>query len=140
MKSRSFNSSNEFDSFCKKVLKNEAVNFHLEMKRKQEREKTFSELSSQEARQLCINDNYFVTEQIFFVQGNEIVIRNYCIAKALRRLPEKKRDIIILSYFLELSDREIGERLNLIRTTVQYQRCATLELLKKILKEGQADE
>jgi DNA-directed RNA polymerase specialized sigma24 family protein len=30
------------------------------------------------------------------------------IAKALERLPERRRDVILLSYFLEFSDREIG--------------------------------
>ena len=44
------------------------------------------------------------------------------IAEALQSLPERKRDIILLSYFLELSDREIGDKLNMLRSTVQYQR------------------
>jgi RNA polymerase sigma factor (sigma-70 family) len=128
----------EFDYFCKKVLRNEVRKFHNETKR--QRVKHFSELSAQEKKHLCVKDDYFNDEQIFIVQGLEIVVKNNCIAKALQNLPERKRDIIILSYFLELTDREIGERLNLIRATVQYQRRVTLQLLKKIMKGGQADE
>ncbi|MDR2571941.1 MAG: hypothetical protein LBD23_16815, partial [Oscillospiraceae bacterium] len=59
--------------------------------------------------------------------------------EALRSLPERKRDIILLSYFLELSDGEIGKKLNLIRSTVQYQRTSTLRELKKMMEEENAD-
>jgi RNA polymerase sigma factor (sigma-70 family) len=61
------------------------------------------------------------------------------IAKALERLPERRRDVILLSYFLEFSDREIGDKLNMLRATVQYQRTRTLQQLKKFM-EGDAYE
>lgn len=69
----------------------------------------------------------------------EVVVNDELIAEALRTLPERKRDIILLAYFLEMSDREIGEKLNLLRATVQYQRTSTLRELKKYLEEN-ADE
>ena len=62
------------------------------------------------------------------------------IAGALRNLPERKRDIILLSYFLELSDGEIGKKLNLIRATVQYQRTSTLRELRKMIEGGTDNE
>jgi NADH/NAD ratio-sensing transcriptional regulator Rex len=40
------------------------------------------------------------------------------IAKALERLPERRRDVILLSYFLEFSDREIGYNLGHLRWIV----------------------
>jgi RNA polymerase sigma factor (sigma-70 family) len=61
------------------------------------------------------------------------------IAKALERLPERRRDVILLSYFLEFSDREIGDKLNMLRATVQYQRTRTLQQLKKFM-EGDTNE
>ena len=124
-----------FDYFCKKVIKNEMRKFYRELNH--QRETPFSELSARETEQLYTNDEYFAAEQIFMVLGQEIVVNNERIAEALRNLPDKKRDIIILSYFLELTDREIAEKLNLIRNTVQYQRKSTLQLLKKMMKEGQ---
>jgi len=129
-----------FDSFCKKVLRNEARNFYKEVKRKRDREKTFSELSAQEMNQLCTTDDYFVAEQIFNVLGHDIIVTDECIAKALQSLTERKRNIILLSYFLEMTDREIGERLNLVRPTVYYQRKATLQELKNLLQRGQAND
>ncbi|MEF2715126.1 MAG: sigma factor-like helix-turn-helix DNA-binding protein, partial [Bacteroides uniformis] len=44
--------------------------------------------------------------------------KNELLAEALNALPERKRDIILLSYFLDMSDAEIGELLNVVRTTV----------------------
>jgi len=129
--SHELNKQRVFDSFCKKVLKNEARNIQDEMKRLRENEVSFSELSEQELEQLVTTDVYFATEQIFNVLGDDVVVNDSTIAEALRNLTEQNRDIILLSYFLELSDGEIGKKLNMIRSTVQYRRTSTLRELKK---------
>lgn len=71
-------------------------------------------MSAKEMEQLYTLDKYFVTEQIFNVLGLDVIVTDDVIAGALQSLPEHKRDIILLSYFLELSDREIGEPISLI--------------------------
>ena len=129
-----------FDSYCKKVLKNEVRDHYDEVKRARKREISFSEMSERELEQLSTTDKYFAFEQIFNVQGNAVVVNDEIIAAALQNLPERKRDIILLSYFLEMSDGEIGDKLNLIRSTVQYQRASTLRELKKIIQEETASE
>ena len=134
------NKRHAFDSFCKKVLKNEVRDYYDEMKRLREKEVSFSELSAQELERLATTDKYFSTEQIFNVLGLNVIVNSESIAAALKNLPERKRDIILLSYFLELSDTEIGKKLNLIRSTVQYQRTSTLKALKKVMEEESADE
>jgi len=129
-----------FDSFCKKVLKNEVRDYYDEVKRQRAKEVSFSELSERELEQLSTTDKYFATEQIFNVLGNDVVVNDNTIAEALHSLPECNRDIILLSYFLELSDGEIGKKLNMIRSTVQYRRTSTLRELKKIMKEEHAND
>ena len=129
-----------FDSFCKKVLKHEARNCYAEIKRLRDKEVSFSELSAGELEQLSATDKYFVTEQIFCVLGHDVIVNDESIAQALQSLPEQRRDIILLSYFLELSDGEIGEKLDLIRSTVQYQRTSTLRELRKLLEVDIANE
>lgn len=128
-----------FDSFCKKILKNEARDFYDELKRQRSREVSFSDLSAKQLEQLYTEDQYFATEQIFKALGLDVAVTDDFIAKALERLPERRRDVILLSYFLELSDREIGDKLNMLRATVQYQRTRTLQQLKKIM-EGDVNE
>ena len=123
-----------FDSFCKKVLKHEARDYYDELKRQRDREVSFSDLSEKEMDQLYTEDKYFSTEQIFNVLDLDIIVTDDVIAEALQSLPERKRDIILLSYFLELSDREIGDKLNMLRSTVQYQRTSTLQQLKNFME------
>lgn len=128
-----------FDSFCKKILKHEARDYYDELQRQRRKEKTFSDLSAKEMEQLYTVDKYFFTEQIFNVLGLDVIVTDDVIAGALQSLPEHKRDIILLSYFLELSDREIGDKLNMLRSTVQYQRTKTLQQIKTFM-EGDAHE
>ena len=129
-----------FDSFCKKVLKNEARDNYDELRKMRGKEVFFSELSEREAQLLSTTDNYFTTEQIFNVLGDDVIVSDEGIAEALRSLPERKRDIILLSYFLELTDGEIGKKLNMMRSTVQYKRTTTLQELRKFMEGENADE
>lgn len=48
-------------------------------------------------------------------------------------LPLDKRDIILLSYFLDMSDNEIAKLLNMVRSSVAYRRTSTLKLLKELM-------
>lgn len=57
------------------------------------------------------------------------------LSKALKILSEKKRNIILLSYFMDMSDLEIGQLMNLVRSTIYRHRTSTLEEIKKMYKE-----
>lgn len=48
----------------------------------------------------------------------------------------KASDVALDERRLGLTDREIGERLDMLRATVQYQRQRALDDLRKILTEG----
>jgi len=56
-----------FDSFSKKVLRNELRDYYDEMKRIRNNEVSFTELSEQELEQFSITDEYFTTTQTFSV-------------------------------------------------------------------------
>jgi RNA polymerase sigma factor (sigma-70 family) len=129
----------EFDSYCKKVLKYTARDFYARQKRRDEREVSFSELSERELASLSATDKYFADEYIFDADGFDIGVSDFELAEALNELPQDWRDIILLAYFLDMTDREIAERLNLVRRTVTYRRTSTLRLLKKIM-EGKAND
>ena len=58
--------------------------------------------------------------------GYEIAVSDELIAEALNALLADRRDIILLSYFLDLNDREIAQRLNLVQRTANYRRTSTL--------------
>lgn len=130
----------QFDSYCKKTLKLTARDIYRRIKRRGEREIVLSELSEQDLARLSVTDKYFKDAYSFSVLGYDITVSDIDLAEALTALPADRRDIILLSYFLELSDGEIGKKLNLIRSTVQYQRTSTLRELKKMMEEENADE
>ena len=65
--------------------------------------------------------------------GKEITAK--LLAEALRSLPEEKRNAVLLYYFFEMNDAEIAKLLNVSRSTVQYRRTSSFELLKRYLEK-----
>jgi DNA-directed RNA polymerase specialized sigma24 family protein len=124
-----------FDSFCKKVLRNEARNIDAEEERHRMPAKPFSELSEQEMAQLTAYDEYPIDSEYFDVLGHSVAVKDETIAAAIAVLPSDRRDIILLSYFLDMADAEIADKLKLVRSTVQYRRASTLRQLKKFFEE-----
>ena len=56
---------------------------------------------------------------------------------ALKKLTERKRDVILLYFFMDMNDVEIAKSMNLVRSTVCEHRKRSLEILKEILKEAE---
>ena len=52
-----------------------------------------------------------------------------------RFIPVKEQNIILLSYFMDMSDSEISEFIKIPRSNVQYHRTKTLEAMRKIMEE-----
>ncbi len=126
---------NQFGGFCVKVLKNEARYIQREYARQREQEKSVDDLTPAEQEQIAHEDQHFNGEHIFEVQGLPIVVTGDLLAKALARLPKAKQEVILLSYFLEFSDREIGERLNVVRQTITKRRAVALKELRRYLTD-----
>ena len=83
------------------------------------------------------SDKYFEDEHIFNVLDKEIVVMGNVLAEAIRALPQQKRDVILLSYFVGMTDKEIGEHLGAIQQTIFKRRISSLKQLKELLeKEG----
>ena len=123
---------NQFGAFCVKVLKNEARYIQREYARLRDQEKSLGELE-----QTVVWDKHFMDEHVFNVQGLPVVVAGDLLADALAQLPEGKRDVILLSYFLGMTDREISDKLNIVHQTVSKRRLVTLkELREYLMKEG----
>ena len=128
---------NKFGGFCIRVLKNEARYIHRSDVRRCKREKSLSCLTESEFEQTSTTDKYFMDEHVFVVREIPIVVIGNLLAEAIGKLSNDKREVILLSYFVGLSDREIGERLHLVRQTISKRRLASLrELHRYLTKEG----
>ena len=128
-----------FEYFCKQILKNERNDYHRRLNYRQEHEALFCELLPRTIEQIAVWDKYFQDTYLFEIMGFEVAVADELLAEALKTLPQDRLQIILLSYFLEMSDSEIAEHLNLIRRTVSHRRKNALRALKKIM-EGYADE
>ena len=128
---------NQFGGFCTRVLKNEARYIQREYARRRNMEKSLDDLTTSELEQTAMMDKYFMDEHVFEAHGFPVVVTGNLLAEALAQLPEDKRDVILLSYFLGMKDREISERLNVVRQTISKRRLVTLkELREYLMKEG----
>lgn len=127
-----------FDRFCKTTIKHEAFNAFRQIRNQQNRFVSLSDLSEEASEQLATYDTY-PWEYTAFPVGNEVIlIKDDALADALNALPQEHRDIFLMHWFLEMADREIGEKLNLPRRTVNHRRQRAYELLKKLMG-GDAD-
>lgn len=72
---------------------------------------------------------------MFHVFDYDIEVKDELIGEALKSLPEKKRNVILLSFFLDMTDTEIAKYMNLVRSTIHYHRTSSLIALKKIMEE-----
>ena len=76
-------------------------------------------------------------EQTFFAGGKEWDAK--MIADAIHSLPEEKEEAVLLYYFFDMSDAEIAALYQIPRSTVQYRRTSSFELLKRYLEEHAYD-
>ncbi len=123
----------KFCAYCIKVLHGEALNYLDELKRQREREVSFSELLQKDLDALYLYDDYELAEK-FTVLGKQVSVRDEWISEALKKLPEKKREIILMLYFLDMTEKEIAACLKLVQSTVHYHKDDSLRLLRKVME------
>ncbi|MFR4954609.1 RNA polymerase sigma factor [Enterococcus gallinarum] len=129
----------QFDSFCKTVLKNEARNIYAQNKRRNARFVSLESLTPAELSSLCSCDNYKADCICFMVHSYNIPIEDILIAQAIESLTKRQQDIILLSFFLGMTDVDIAKLMNLAKSTVHYHRGNALNKLRKFMEE-QTDE
>ena len=133
----------QFDSLCKKVLREESRNYKKQLVRRAEKEINLSEMSETELSQLYVMDEYPSDSTFFDVLDYCVAVKDDRLAKALAALPNKKRDVILLSYFLDMSDTEIAEKLKVVGSTIHRRRTSSLKELRQRLgvkEDGQGTE
>lgn len=125
----------QFDRKCKLALKGELVDYIRHMDYLGKHEVILSELTERELESLSVIDEYDSEYFDFQALGYDIRLKDMLLAEALNALTERKRDVIMLSYFQGLSDADIARKLNLDRSTVNEHRKRSLELLKQMMEE-----
>ena len=145
MLSKEYRESTErrFHAFCKAVLHNEACNYYRERKRKVQREISFEYLQENTYFAPRSMDEYFVLQDkptAFAVNGQTVIVDSEKLAKALLCLSERRREIILMRYYLQLRYKQIGALLGKPRTTVNYQKNAALKQLRTEMEKMNDEE
>ena len=130
----------QFDCKLKKVVKGIVRNYRKELARRQAKEVSFCELPEIVVEKLIVWDDYESEYTTFDVCGTEIRVLDKELAEALKQLPEQSRNIVLMFFFLDMSDSEIGEKLNINRSTSYRHRRNSLEEIRKQLKEKKTNE
>lgn len=128
-----------FIAFCRKVLRNEAINIHREMAARAKKEVPLSTLSPSELSKLSYEDTYHFYRKTYYVQGNPVHVNDPSLGEVLQYLSPQRRDVILLTYFLDYSDADIARLLRISSPTVNDRKHAALKRLKELL-EGLPDD
>lgn len=123
-----------FDSYAKRLIRNEGADAKKELARRARREAQLSALSQVELSALAGEDRYSLEKVTLFVRENEVNVFNAVLGQALSFLPPKWRDVLVLHYFLDESDAQIAERLNMTPAGVSHRRKVALARLKDALE------
>lgn len=136
MKPSSFQTTieNQFDYICKRAVEDERINYMKSISRQSKRETLFSDMDDYIVNQFSTIDSYPSDFHIFTVNGFSFGLENDLLSESLQNLTDRKRDIILLYYFLGMNDSEIAELLNLNRSTVYRHRTSSLTFIKKFME------
>ena len=120
----------QFDCKLKRVVKGIVRNYRKELKRRRNKEISYCELPEIVVEKLAIWDEYESDYTAFDVCGIEVRVLDDDLAEAIKYLSEKDREILLMYFFLGMSDTEIGDRLKINRSTSFRSRKNSLEELK----------
>lgn len=130
---------NQFEVFCIRVLQNEARDCYRELERMSKKMVLFSEMTAEQLNGLNSTEEYDSDFYLFEINGYKIRVRNQEIGEAISKLSKKKQDIILLSFFLDMSEADIARYLKLGQSTVHYHKANSLKELKKLMEEKQIE-
>ena len=124
-----------FDAFCKKAIRNLAV----DAKRlywKKTMTTSDEELLATYVKSIMTEDTYALNnyEKIYYVNGLKVVVTNETVGEALKFIMPNKRAVLLLSFFMDYRDSEIARTLRITNSTVTYRKKQALKQLKVLLE------
>ncbi|MEO2190600.1 RNA polymerase sigma factor [[Clostridium] innocuum] len=125
----------QFECKLKQVIKGIVCNYNKELKRRRNKEVSFSELPDMLIDKMAVWDDYETDYTLFSVCGIDIRVLDDELAEALKKLPESKRNTLLMYYFLEMTESEIANLQKITQSGVFRNRHHALETMKKLLKE-----
>lgn len=128
---------NRFKKFIRVSLQNHSINLHKKHSRLKELE---IELEDAMLYDEAVYDEYSFLENFVRVMDFNMMIKNDLLYEALRSMEQRHRDIVYLSLCESWSDKQIGRKLNMSRSSVQRIKKRLHDELKRKLVGGEEDD
>jgi RNA polymerase sigma factor (sigma-70 family) len=128
----------QYDAFIKHSLDREVKKFLRGTNRLMAKQTLFSEMDGEDTavfeddRALAAYD--FVDSE-FQVLQYSVAVRDALLHDALSQIDEQARNIVLMAYWLDMSDLEISDETDIPRRTVNEIKRRTYGKLKKILED-----
>lgn len=130
-----------FVAYCKTSICNAILKGRIEKRDRAKREIPLSEATDDDFIHVCtdMNPTETAAQEIisFQVQGEQIDVADLELGQALSRLTPKKREILLMAYFWEMSDSEIAEILGVGKSTVQWWRTNSTKRLRDFIGDSE---
>lgn len=128
-----------FDFYCKKIIDNSVKNQIRNYLRYCQKYEVVA--MDEEMEQLQTVTDEYLSEKIEIKVGNEsIYLESSQLAKAIMKIPERKRIALLLAVVLEYSIGDIAEQLNVSKKTVTDYKYEALSSLRKEVRQNEKDE
>ena len=129
-----------FDAFCKRVIRNAAVDAFRKTKRKQKVEMDIDDPMIAYIHSIQTHDTYTLYSRTYYVKEQPIVVRDKNLGEALQYIIPQKRAVILLSYFAGYNDTEVANILGVSPTSIARRKKSALLHLRELLEVRVNDE
>lgn len=128
-----------FDCYCKKIIDNSVKNQIRNYLRYCQKYEVMA--MDEEMEQLQTVTDEYLSEKIEIKVGEEsIYLESSQLAKAIMKIPERKRIALLLAVVLEYSIGEIATQLNVSKKTVTDYKYEALSSLRKEVRQNGKEE
>lgn len=131
----------QFDSFCKTVIRNAALDFYRAHMRLASREIPFSQLTKEMLEELSLDEEGAPDARPFWVPvlNTQVDVRDVRLGDALDALAPRNRQVLLLSFFLNMNNTEVGKLLRINPVTVAMYKSTAVRLLKELMEDEAHD-
>ena len=129
-----------FDAFCKRVIRNAAVDAFRKTKRKQKVEMDIDDPMIAYIHSIQTHDTYTLYSRTYYVKEQPIVVRDKNLGEALQYIIPQKRAVILMSYFAGYNDTEVANILGVSPTSIARRKKSALLRLRELLEVRVNDE
>lgn len=124
----------KFDSYIKKIIKNEIIDYKRKKARLYSQELSFDEVDSKQiARIEGYSDDIYSNYYRIYAREKKVCLTSQKLYEALRELTDLQIYILISLYIDDETQNDVANRLNISRGSLRYQNEKALNLLKEHL-------